>query len=75
MKLPPNPGKGGRNQHLALAAAIQLHGCENVLLLSAGTDGVDGNSDDAGALIDGATVMRGEVQGLDAESYLLRSCP
>ncbi len=71
VKLPPNPGKGGRNQHLAMAVAMRLRGCEDVLLLSAGTDGIDGNSDDAGALIDGATVMRGEVQGLDAESYLL----
>jgi len=70
VKLPSNPGKGGRNQHLALAAAMRLCGCEDVLLLSAGTDGIDGNSDDAGALIDGATVMRGEVQGLDAESHL-----
>ena len=70
VKLPPNPGKGGRNQHLSLAAAMQLRGCDDVLLLSAGTDGVDGNSDDAGALIDGATVQRGEVQGLDAKSHL-----
>ena len=70
VKLPPNPGKGGRNQHLALAAAMQLHGCDDVLLMSAGSDGIDGNSEDAGALIDGATVQRGEVQGLDAESHL-----
>jgi hydroxypyruvate reductase len=70
VKLPPNPGKGGRNQHLALAAAIQLRGSENVLLLSAGTDGIDGNSDDAGALIDGGSAQRGEAQGLDAESHL-----
>lgn len=70
VKLPEDPGKGGRNQHLALAMAMQLRGCEDVLLLSAGTDGVDGNSDDAGALIDGATMMRGEVQGMDAESHL-----
>ena len=70
VKLPPNPGKGGRNQHLALAAALQLRGCENVQLLSAGTDGIDGNSEDAGALIDGNTLQRGEAQGLDAESHL-----
>ncbi len=70
VKLPPNPGKGGRNQQLALAAAMQLRGCDDVLLLGVGTDGIDGNSDDAGALVDGATVQRGEVQGLDAKSCL-----
>ena len=70
VKLPPNQGKGGRNQHLALAAAIELRGCEDVLLLSAGSDGIDGNSGDAGALVDGATVQRGEVQGMDAMSHL-----
>lgn len=70
VKLPSNPGKGGRNQHLALAAAIQLHGRDDVLLLSAGSDGIDGNRSDAGALIDSGTVERGEVQGLDAKSHL-----
>ena len=70
VKLPLNPGRGGRNQHLALAAAMQLHGCEDVLLMGVGTDGIDGNSDDAGALIDGGSVQRGEVQGLDAKSCL-----
>ncbi len=70
VKLPPDSGRGGRNQHLALAVAMQLRGCENVLLLSAGTDGIDGNTTDAGALIDGATLQRGEVQGLNAKSHL-----
>jgi hydroxypyruvate reductase len=70
VKLPEHPGKGGRNQQLALAAAIRLQGGNDLLLLSAGTDGVDGDSEDAGALIDGDTVRRGEVQGLDAESHL-----
>ena len=55
---------------LALAAAIELHGREDMLLLSAGSDGVDGNSDDAGALVDGGTVGRGEVQGMDARAHL-----
>jgi hydroxypyruvate reductase len=71
--LPTEPGRGGRNQHLALAAAIELAGrvelCSrdgandpaHLMLLAAGTDGVDGNSEDAGALVDGDTVLRGEV--------------
>lgn len=70
VRLPPAPGTGGRNQQLALAAAIELYGCEDMLLLSAGSDGVDGNSDDAGALVDDGTVGRGEVQGMDARAYL-----
>ncbi|MEN8213044.1 MAG: DUF4147 domain-containing protein [Pseudomonadota bacterium] len=70
VRLPPQPGRGGRNQQLALAAAIELRGCEDVLLLSAGSDGIDGNSSDAGALIDGGTMQRGEAQGLDALAHL-----
>ena len=65
--LPATPGRGGRNQHLALAAALALAGTggpaypEGLVLLAAGTDGVDGNSDDAGAVVDAGTVMRGEI--------------
>jgi glycerate 2-kinase len=51
-------GKGGRNQEFALAAAIDLEGLENTLILSAGTDGTDGPTDAAGALADGKTVGR-----------------
>jgi glycerate 2-kinase len=51
-------GKGGRNQEFALAAAIDLKGLENTLILSAGTDGTDGPTDAAGALADGKTVGR-----------------
>ncbi len=64
--LPEAPGRGGRNQHLALAAARYLVGHENVLLLAAGTDGSDGPTEDAGALVDGGTVQRGEWEGLSA---------
>jgi len=75
--LPAEPGRGGRNQHLALAAAINLAGRveraasdgstdpAQLVLLAAGTDGIDGNSEDAGALVDGDTALRGEV-GLGA---------
>ena len=64
--LPEKLGRGGRNQHLALAAARYLSGHENVLLLCAGTDGSDGPTEDAGALVDGGTVQRGEWEGLSA---------
>lgn len=66
VRLPPHPGRGGRNQSLALSAALVLKGCENAWLLSAGTDGSDGPTEDAGALVDGGTVARGKLQGLDA---------
>ncbi|MGH8502642.1 MAG: glycerate kinase type-2 family protein [Gammaproteobacteria bacterium] len=71
--LPPDPGRGGRNQHLALSAAVALRGRQDVYLLAAGTDGTDGPTEDAGALIDGDTVSRGEESGLSAEDALRRA--
>lgn len=73
VRLPPAPGRGGRNQHLALAAARRLAGREDLLLLAAATDGADGTSEDAGALVDGGTLRRGEEQGLDAADCLARA--
>ncbi len=70
VRLPPQPGKGGRNQHLALAAAEVLSGRENVWLLSVGTDGTDGPTADAGALVDGGTLDRARTEGLDAGQIL-----
>jgi hydroxypyruvate reductase len=61
-------GKGGRNQELALAAAIALEGWEDVLLLTVATDGGDGPTDAAGAFADGTTVAR--AQGLNPAAYL-----
>lgn len=66
VNLPDNPGKGGRCQQLALAAARELAGAPGCCLLAAGTDGRDGDSEVAGALVDGGTVERGRAQGLDA---------
>ena len=63
-------GSGGRNQELALGAALALAGSEGVLLASAGTDGVDGPTDAAGALADGATLERAAALGLDPEAAL-----
>ena len=50
-----NGGVGGRNQQFALACAAKMTG-ENITVLSAGTDGVDGNSPAAGAVVDGSTI-------------------
>jgi glycerate 2-kinase len=63
-------GKGGRNQEFALAAAIAMQGMEEVVVLSAGTDGTDGPTDAAGALADGGTVERARALGIDAEAAL-----
>lgn len=71
VKLPPQPGRGGRNQSLALAAATALAGKENLFLLSGGTDGTDGVTQDAGALVDGGTVARGAAHGQDANDALI----
>lgn len=65
-------GRGGRNQELALAAALQLDGWPAITLLSGGTDGTDGPTDAAGALADGQTMRRARAQGLDAHALLDR---
>ena len=65
VSLPPACGQGGRNQHLALAAAMILEGREEVHLLACGSDGNDGPGSWAGALVDGGTLARGRAQGLD----------
>lgn len=68
--LPPRPGRGGRMQALALAAAIELAGRDDAWLLAAGTDGADGPGGDAGALVDGGTLARGGAVYPDAEAAL-----
>jgi hydroxypyruvate reductase len=73
VKLPENPGQGGRNQHLALAAARTLAGHAGLFLLSAASDGSDGATDDAGALVDGGSLERGADAGYDAEDCLKRA--
>ncbi|HXQ64080.1 MAG TPA: DUF4147 domain-containing protein [Steroidobacteraceae bacterium] len=70
VELPAEPGRGGRNQQFALAAARLIAGHANLVVLAAGTDGADGNTDDAGAIVDGGTVARGAAEGLDAEATL-----
>src|ERR1039458_2623873 len=63
------PGMGGRNQAFALYAAQQISGQRRVVL-SAGTDGRDGNSPTSGAVADGQTVSRAKGRGLDPDAYL-----
>jgi hydroxypyruvate reductase len=71
--LPEQPGRGGRNQQLALAAARLLDGHRNLVLLAAGTDGTDGNTDDAGGVVDGDTISRGRDEGRSADDSLARA--
>ncbi len=73
VRLPEAPGRGGRNQHLALAAARLMAGRDDLMLLAAGTDGTDGPGEDAGALVDGGTVARGELHAASAEDHLGRA--
>ena len=66
-----NGGVGGRNQQFALACAEKIAG-ENITVLSAGTDGVDGNSPAAGAMVYGRTVERARELGLNVRDALER---
>jgi len=66
------PGKGGRNLEVALAAATVLDGIPDVAVLAAGSDGKDGSSRAAGALVDGRTIGRARNRGLDAAEALSR---
>lgn len=63
-------GKGGRNQEIALAAALKLKDLDGVVVASLSTDGIDGPTDAAGALIDGKTLTRAEKIGLNPEEFL-----
>jgi hydroxypyruvate reductase len=66
-------GKGGRNQEIALAAAIALEDWPGVTLATLATDGTDGPTDAAGAVIDGQTVARARALGLSAADHLARN--
>jgi glycerate 2-kinase len=63
-------GLGGRNQEMALAAAIAIDGLPNTLIAALGTDGTDGPTDAAGAIALGETIRRARTLGLDAQAYL-----
>jgi glycerate 2-kinase len=63
-------GRGGRCQEFALAAALSIEGDDGLTVLAAGTDGTDGPTDAAGAVVDGSTVTRGRRAGLDMRAAL-----
>lgn len=63
-------GLGGRNQEIALAAALRLHDLDGVVVASLSTDGVDGPTDAAGALVDGKTLARAKKMRLILEEFL-----
>jgi len=73
VNLPEQPGRGGRNQHLALSAALALEGQAGITLLAAGTDGTDGATQDAGACVDGGTAASMRAAGIDPEDALRRA--
>ena len=66
-------GKGGRNQELALSAVNELRGLDDVLLIALATDGDDGPTDAAGAVVTGESAQRAELLGLDPADYLSRN--
>lgn len=69
--LPRKPGVGGRNQALALSAALGIQGLSGVALLAGGTDGGDGpDNDAAGAVVIGSDILDAAKAGLDARAYL-----
>ncbi len=67
-----SPGKGGRNQEAALAAALALQGTAGIHVACLATDGTDGPTDGAGGLVDGSTLARGRALGMDGEAHLRR---
>ena len=70
VSLGESSGLGGRNQEFALAAALEIAGLKNLLILSVGTDGTDGPTDAAGAMVTGSTVDNARKLDLDARKFL-----
>jgi hydroxypyruvate reductase len=71
VQLPSEPGRGGRNQHLALGAARVMRGDAQLVVLAVGSDGNDGPTEDAGAMVDGGTWARVEMAGYDPARALV----
>jgi hydroxypyruvate reductase/glycerate 2-kinase len=63
-------GTGGRNQHLALICALLLQNHPGIAILSAGTDGTDGPTNAAGAVVDSDTVTEAQLKNIDPQKYL-----
>lgn len=71
LTLPENPGRGGRNQSLALALACLVENQPGITILIGATDGSDGPTEDAGAIIDGFTLQR--ASHFQAKDYLAKA--
>jgi len=63
-------GRGGRNQEFALSAALQIEGEGGIAIAAIGSDGIDGPTDAAGAIVDGFTVKKAKRLGLDPRKFL-----
>ena len=77
INLPPNPGRGGRNQSLALAIAKHINNQSGITVLAAGSDGTDGPTQAAGGMVDAQTFENSDaaqqaLEQADAGSYLAR---
>jgi glycerate-2-kinase len=66
-------GKGGRNQEIALGAALNMSNMDGVVVASLSTDGVDGPTDAAGAVVDGKTMLRANKLGLNSRKFLVEN--
>jgi hydroxypyruvate reductase/glycerate 2-kinase len=63
-------GKGGRNQEMTLSALKEIKEDKNLIFLSGGTDGIDGNSDAAGAVADYRTYIKAKEKNINIDEYL-----
>ncbi|MGB5275895.1 MAG: DUF4147 domain-containing protein [Gammaproteobacteria bacterium] len=70
VKLPKNPGLGGRNQSMALSLAMAIEGTDDISVLVAGTDGIDGNTPCAGAIVSGKSMLEVRRMGFDVDAEL-----
>ncbi|MEM3585970.1 MAG: glycerate kinase [Candidatus Jordarchaeaceae archaeon] len=66
-------GRGGRNQELVLSAALKLTGGEGVAIAAIDSDGIDGFSEAAGAVVDSKTILEAKKRGLDASRFLMEN--
>jgi len=73
IELPSNPGRGGRNQHLALAMSAVAAQKGNMSILVCGTDGTDGPTGDAGGLVSERTQKDAQENALDIDDYLAKA--
>lgn len=73
VRLPGTPGLGGRNQSLALSLAAAIDGVDDLSVLAAGTDGIDGNTPCAGAVVSGRSLQQIHQMGFDVEQELARA--